>query len=103
MFVRRNAIRSSTGALLALAAFLFAFALAAAPQLHEQIHPNSAASTHECAVTLFVAGSYEHASPPATASAPDVAEESAILTPSAIAIAQSLDFSLLEHAPPALS
>jgi hypothetical protein len=86
-----------------LGAFLFALVLAAAPQLHERIHQLNDA-THQCAVTLLTAGNCEHTAcdtialappPPRPASAP-------LHRPFQLVSAR-LEFSLLEHAPPAIS
>jgi hypothetical protein len=86
-----------------IGAFLFALVLSAAPQLHERIHQPSSA-THECAVTLLTAGNCEHTpcdviaiapQPPKPASAPFHRHFQLVST--------RLDFSLLEHAPPAIS
>ena len=86
-----------------IGAFLFAALLSAAPQLHERIHQSDGAA-HQCAVTLLTAGNYEHTPcdtvtlappPPRPASAPFHRHfQSAD---------PRLEFSLLEHAPPAIS
>lgn len=85
-----------------IGAFLFALVLSAAPQLHERIHqPNG--TTHQCAVTLLTAGNCEHtpcdtitlAPPPQPASAPFHGQFQLV--------SARLEFSLLEHAPPAIS
>ncbi len=87
-----------------LAAVLFALVLSAIPQLHEQVHGDSTTVNHECAVTLLTAGNYQHTvtativlAPPAPPAAFTHAPDSFFL------LAASLDFSLLEHAPPAVS
>ena len=46
------------------AAFFWALALSASPQLHQRMHADANRSDHTCAVTLLVSGSYDHAAPP---------------------------------------
>lgn len=86
-----------------IGAFLFAAVLSAAPQLHERIHQPDGA-THQCAVTLLTAGNCEHTPcdtialappPPRPASAPFHRHFQLV--------SARLEFSLLEHAPPAIS
>lgn len=87
-----------------LGAFLFAVVLSAIPQLHEQIHAKTGAPNHECAVTLVASGNYQHAPTISISVAPP-------MPPAAFAhafanfqfVSAHLAFSLLEHAPPALS
>src|SRR4051812_3800617 len=87
-----------------LGLFLFTLLLAAIPQLHERIHASSGAANHECAVTLLASGHYQHT--------PTVTISLVPRTPPATfahALADfglvhaHLEFSLLEHAPPAVS
>jgi hypothetical protein len=86
-----------------IGAFLFALVLSAAPQLHERIHQPSGA-THECAVTLLTAGNYEQTPCDAIAIAPRPPKPaSAPFHRHFQLVSERLDFSLLEHAPPALS
>jgi len=82
---------------------LFAAVLSAAPQLHERIHQPDGA-THQCAVTLLTAGNCQHTPcdtialappPPRSASAPFHRHFQLV--------SARLEFSLLEHAPPAIS
>ena len=87
-----------------IGAVLCAVILSAIPQLHEEIHATTGAPNHECAVTLLTSGNYQHtptiaisvapAAPPATFA--HVSGNFHIVRP-------HLAFSLLEHAPPALS
>jgi len=87
-----------------IGAVLLALVLSALPQLHEQIHSATGAPNHECAVTLLTSGNYQH-TPTATISlappAPPIAFAHALSTFQLVSA--HLDFSLLEHAPPALS
>jgi hypothetical protein len=86
-----------------IGAFLFALVLSAAPQLHECIHQPSGA-THECAVTLLAAGNCEHTPCDAIAIAPQPSKPAFALFYRHFQVASApLDFSSLEHAPPAIS
>ena len=87
-----------------IGAVLFAFILSAIPHLHEPIHSASSAANHECAVTLLASGKYQHA-PAATISiAPPAPPTSfAPALASFHFVSAHLEFSLLEHAPPAVS
>ena len=86
-----------------IGAFLFTLVLAVAPQLHERIHaPNNA--SHQCAVTLLAAGNCEHTPCNTIAIAPQPPEEtSALVCYRPRLVSARLEFSLLEHAPPAIS
>jgi len=84
-------------------AFLFALVLSAAPQLHERIHQPSGA-THECAVTVLTSGNCEHTPCDAIAIAPQPPKPASALVHRHFQLVSArLEFSLLEHAPPALS
>ena len=84
--------------------FLFTLILCAIPQLHERIHASSGAANHECAVTLLASGNYQH-SPTVTISvAPAVPPATFAYACTGFQLVSAhLDFSLLEHAPPAVS
>ena len=84
-------------------AFLFALVLSVAPQLHERIHqPNGA--THECAVTLLTAGYCEQTPCDTIAIAPQPPKPASTLFHRHVQLVSArLEFSLLEHAPPAIS
>jgi hypothetical protein len=87
-----------------IGAVLFALVLSVIPRLHEQIHGASSAANHECAVTLLTSGNYQHTPAAAISVAPPA-------PPTAFAhflanfqlVSAHLEFSLLEHAPPAVS
>jgi hypothetical protein len=82
---------------------LFALVLSSAPQLHERIHQPTG-STHECAVTLLAAGNCEHTPCDAIAIAPQPPKPaSALFHRHFQLVSARLEFSLLEHAPPAIS
>ena len=88
-----------------LAAFFVALALASAPQLHERIHKDAAASQHECAVTLIASGKYQQSDAPALVSAAQPAVQFSKL-PALNPIwvpAPFLGASIFEHAPPVIS
>lgn len=88
-----------------LAAFLFALALAASPQLHARLHADAGASNHECAVTLIATGKYEQADAPPVLVSPQPAvvfEKIPALAPVWVAV-PFLGARIFEHAPPALS
>jgi hypothetical protein len=84
-------------------AFLWAFALNAAPQLHQRIHTDANRVDHSCAVTMIASGSYDHAAHVPSLSAPvPAAQFSKIpaLTPQCVE-SPFLGASIFEHAPPA--
>jgi len=87
-----------------LAAFLFALVLSSTPQLHERFHGATGVGNHECAVTLLASGSYQH-TPIATISlAPPSAPRTFVQARVSFELVSAhLEFSLLEHAPPANS
>ena len=96
------ALRVVAGA--SIAAVLLAVVLSSIPQLHEQLHTATGGPNHECAVTLLTAGNYQHTPTISISLAPPT-------SPAAFAHAFAvfqfvnahLEFSLLEHAPPAIS
>jgi hypothetical protein len=87
-----------------LGAFLFAVVLSAIPQLHEQIHAATGSPNHECAVTLLASGHYQH-TPTVTISLvpPTPPAAFAHIFADFRLVHAHLEFSLLEHAPPAVS
>jgi hypothetical protein len=87
-----------------IAAMLLALVLSAIPQLHEQIHGVTGAPNHECAVTLLTSGNYQH-TPTTTISVAPPAPPTAFAHALASfqLVSARLEFSLLEHAPPAVS
>jgi hypothetical protein len=87
-----------------IAAVLFALILSAIPRLHEQIHETSSAPNHECAVTHLASGNYQHTPSAAISVAPPLLPASfAHALPGFHFVTAHLEFSLLEHAPPAVS
>ena len=99
--------RKAFRALLAAAcvgAVLFAFILSAIPHLHEQIHATSSTANHECAVTLLSSGKYQPTPNIAISVTPPASPGSFALTlVDSCLVCAHLEFSLLEHAPPAVS
>jgi hypothetical protein len=86
-----------------IGAFLFALVLSAAPQLHERIHQPDGAN-HQCAVTLLTAGSCEHTPCDTIALAPPLPRPASAPSHRHFQLVSArLEFSLLEHAPPAIS
>ena len=87
-----------------ITSLMLALVLSAIPQLHEELHAVSGAANHECAVTLLTSGNYQHTSAVSISVAPPT-------PPAAFAhafatfqlVSARLEFSLLEHAPPAVS
>ena len=86
-----------------LSAFLFALALAAAPNWHAQVHLDEAAPNHLCAVTLVAGGNYEHAPAPRIVAAPQpVAQIATVATLHSVSVAPLfLSGAIYAHAPPA--
>jgi hypothetical protein len=84
-------------------ALLVASMLSAAPSLHERIH-STTASGHECAVTIFASGKCEHSTCDSPSAVPHPAPPAIAFPPHQFhCITPALEFSLLEHAPPANS
>jgi hypothetical protein len=87
-----------------IGAFLFAVVLSAIPQLHEEIHATTGASNHECAVTLLTSGNYQHTPTVPISLAPPAPPAPFVHTFTNFQLVSAhLEFSLLEHAPPAIS
>ncbi|MGH7983509.1 MAG: hypothetical protein ACREFF_10265 [Candidatus Udaeobacter sp.] len=84
------------------AAFLWALALSASPQLHAHIHPDANRGDHTCAVTLIATGNYHHAAQPPLIGQPQFTHpfsQIAALTPCWVQ-SPFLGASIFEHAPP---
>src|SRR5437879_2073419 len=85
------------------AAFLWALALSASPQLHQRVHKDANRVEHNCAVTMIASGSCNHAAHPPLISVPAPApqfSEIPALTPCWVQ-SPFLGASIFEHAPPA--
>jgi hypothetical protein len=85
------------------AAFFWALALSASPQLHQRVHPEANRAEHNCAATMITSGNYDHIahSPLIGAPVPSV-QFSTIpaLTPCWVQ-SPFLGACIFEHAPPA--
>jgi len=84
------------------AAFVLMLGLSVAPNLHERLHP-TAASLHECAVTLIASGSCHHTvAAPLVIAPATVVQFSQVLALDSIWVAVPfLGARIFEHAPPA--
>jgi hypothetical protein len=84
------------------AAFLWALALSASPQLHQRVHPEAGSADHNCVATMIVSGSYDHAHVPLVSAPIPAVQFSKIpaLTPQWVE-SPFLGACILEHAPPA--
>src|SRR6266536_4552421 len=93
---------SATTVLVLATAIVLMLGLSVAPNLHERLHP-TAASLHECAVTLIVSGSCHHGAAAPLMIAPATALHfSKIPALNAIWVAAPfLGARIFEHAPPA--
>jgi hypothetical protein len=83
--------------------FLFTLVLSVVPHLHERVHSSSGAANHQCAVTLLNSGNYQHTVSDTIAIAPPLATAFAHVCSRFQLVSPRLEFSLLEHAPPAIS
>jgi hypothetical protein len=90
-------------AICVFAAFLWALALSASPQLHQRVHADANRIEHNCVATMIASGSYDHVAHPPLVSAPaPPIHFSTIpaLTPQWVE-SPFLGASIFEHAPPA--
>jgi hypothetical protein len=85
------------------AAFLWALALSASPQLHQRVHTDANRAEHSCAATMIASGSYNHAAHPPLVSAPAPAVQFSKIPALTPCWVQSpfLGACIFEHAPPA--
>jgi hypothetical protein len=89
-------------AILVSAAFVWALALSASPQLHQRVHKDANRAEHNCAATMIASGSYDHAAHAPLVSAPVPAIQFSkvpALTPQWVE-SPFLGASIFEHAPP---
>jgi hypothetical protein len=85
------------------AAFLWALALSASPQLHQRVHKDANRVEHSCVATMIASGSYNHAAHPPLVSAPVPSVQFSkipALTPQWVE-SSFLGARIFEHAPPA--
>jgi len=85
------------------AAFLWALALSASPQLHQCIHADANRAEHSCAVTAIASGNCDHVTYPDLVSAPAGAVQFSKILALTPCWVQSpfLGAHIFEHAPPA--
>jgi hypothetical protein len=83
------------------AAFLWALALSASPQLHQRVHPDAGSADHNCAATMIASGSYNHAPKPLVSAPVSTIHFSKIpaLTPQWVE-SPFLGACIFEHGPP---
>jgi hypothetical protein len=84
------------------AAFLWALALSASPQLHERFHADANRVQHTCAITFVASGSYENSANPPPVSAPAPSSHFSTIPHLDPQWVQSpfLGARIFEHAPP---
>jgi len=104
-FARSTSHGRTSVAACVFAAFFWALALSASPQLHQHVHADAKRLEHSCAVTLIVSGSYDHAGQPAlvSSSAPASLPSKILALTSQWVESPFLKASVFEHAPPAHS
>jgi len=103
MLARSNNYGRAFVAVFVSAAFLWALALSASPQLHQRVHPDAGRVEHNCAATMIASGSYDHAAHPPLVSVPLPAVQFSkipALTPQWVE-SPFLGACIFEHAPPA--
>jgi hypothetical protein len=85
------------------AAFLWALALSASPQLHQLVHKDANRVEHNCAATMITSGSYDHAVQSPLLDAPATAVQFSKIAALTSCWVQSpfLGACIFEHAPPA--
>jgi hypothetical protein len=85
------------------AAFLWALALSASPQLHQRVHKDANRAEHNCAVTMIASGSYDYAAHAPLVSGPVPAVQFSKIPALTPCWVQSpfLGACIFEHAPPA--
>jgi hypothetical protein len=86
------------------AAFLWALALSASPQLHQRVHTDANRIEHNCVATMITSGSYDHAAHPPLVAAPIPAHQFSKIPALIPRWVQSpfLGACIFEHAPPAV-
>jgi hypothetical protein len=84
------------------AAFLWALALSASPQLHQRVHADANRVEHNCAATMIASGSYNHAAHVSLVSAPVPANQFSEMPalPPCWVRSLFLGACIFEHAPP---
>jgi hypothetical protein len=87
------------------AAFLWALALSASPQLHQRVHTDANRVEHNCAAIMIASGTYDHAAHPPLVTAPVPAVQFSKIPALSPQWVESpfLGACIFEHAPPAHS
>jgi len=85
------------------AAFVWAIALSASPQLHQRVHADANRVEHNCAATMIASGGYDHVTHPPLVSADTLVPQFSKIPALTPCWVQSpfLGASIFEHAPPA--
>jgi len=104
-FARSNNCERALVAAFVSAAFLWALALSASPQLHQRVHKDANRVEHNCAATMIASGSYNHAAHVPLVSAPIPSVQFSKIPALNSLWVQSLFLGacIFEHAPPAHS
>src|SRR5439155_693220 len=104
-FARSNHYGRALVAAFVSAAFLWALALSASPQLHQRVHPDAGRVEHNCVATIIASGSYNHAAHPPMVSEPVPVVQFSKIPALTSCWVQSpfLGACIFEHAPPAHS
>jgi hypothetical protein len=103
MFARSTNHGRTFVATCVFAAFVWALALSASPQLHQRVHKDANRVEHNCGVTMIASGSYDHSVHVPVVSAPAPAIQFSKIPALSPCWVQSpfLGASIFEHAPPA--
>jgi hypothetical protein len=104
-FARSNNCGRATIAAFVFAAFFWALALSASPQLHQRVHKDANRVEHSCAATMIASGSYNHATHPPLVSADALVPQFSKIPALTPCWVQSpfLGACIFEHAPPVRS
>jgi hypothetical protein len=104
-FARSNNCGRATIAAFVFAAFFWALALSASPQLHQRVHKDANRAEHSCAVTAIASGNYDHVAHPPLIGAPVPSIHFSTIPALTPCWVQSpfLGACIFEHAPPARS
>jgi hypothetical protein len=103
MFARSTNHGRTLVATCVFAAFVWALALSASPQLHQRVHKDANRVEHNCGVTMIASGSYDHSVQVPLVSAPVPAIQFSEIPALTSCWVQSpfLGACIFEHAPPA--
>jgi hypothetical protein len=101
-FARSRNQRRAFVAVCVFAAFLWALALSASPQLHQRVHSDANRVEHNCAATMIASGSYNYAAHVSLVTAPIPAHQFSKIPALIPCWVKSpfLSACIFEHAPP---